>query len=533
LAKDVGALDVVIVGAGFAGMFAIHKFRGLGLSLRAFEAADDVGGTWWWNCYPGSRCDVESIDYCYGFDEALLNDWTWSERFATQPEVLRYANHVADRFDLRRDISFKTRVNSLEWDEAARLWSVGTDTGERVRARFVVSCAGCLSQPNLPDLPGLATFQGPKLLTQAWPKEGVDLRGKRVGLIGTGSSGIQSIPVIALDAAHLTVFQRTASFTLPAVNRPIDAEYEARVRADYMGHRREILQNRAGTVKQTIADSAFDLSDEEREAAYEGKWRRGGAGGIPILFGDSLTNPKSNECAAEFVRRKIRQIVKDPQTAEDLTPRDHPIATKRICLDTDYYATFNRDNVSLVNLKRTPIEEVTPASIRTSEREIPLDAIVFATGFDAMTGPLLAMNVRGVGGRMLNEVWREGPRTYLGLAIAGFPNLFVVTGPGSPSVLANVIVAMEQHINWIGDLFASMRANGRTRVEADEQAQDLWVDEVRRTAEGTLFPLANSWYNGDNISGKPRMFMVYVGGYPAYAARCEEVAQANYQGFML
>ena len=514
-------------------MYAVHRLRSMGLSVHAFEAADDVGGTWWWNCYPGARCDVESLDYCYAFDEALLHEWKWSERFATQAEVLRYANHVADRYGLRDNFTFNARVNGCIWDEDAHLWTVTTESGDRVRARFLIAATGCLSKPHRPDLPSLDDFAGNVLFTQAWPKEGYDLAGKRVGVIGTGSSGIQSIPEIARRAAHLTVFQRTANFTLPAVNRPIFPEYEAEIRADYLGHRRTILQNKAATVKQTIAESAFDLSDEEREAAYEDKWQRGGAGGIPVLFADSLTNPASNEEAANFVRRKIAEIVEDPETAESLTPRDHPIATKRICLDTDYYATFNRPNVTLVDLKKTPIERVSAGAIITANAEYPLDVLVFATGFDAMTGPLRAMNVRGSGGQALEQVWADGPRTWLGLMVAGFPNLFTVTGPGSPSVIVNMIAAIEQHVNWIADLIAHMRETGQTRAEPQEQAQEEWVDEVRRVAETTLYPLARSWYNGDNIDGKPRMFMAWLGGYPVYAQRCDEIAAAGYAGLEL
>lgn len=524
-------IDAVIVGAGFAGMYSIYRLRSMGLEVHAFEAASDVGGTWWWNCYPGSRCDVESLDYCYAFDEALLDEWHWSERFATQPEVLRYAKHVADRYGLRDHITFNARVNSCVWDEDEHLWTVATESGETVRARFLIAASGCLSKPHRPDLPGVDDFAGRVLFTQAWPHEGVDLAGKRVGVIGTGSSGIQSIPVIASQAAHLTVFQRTANFTLPAVNRPVDPAYEAGIRADYLGHRREILQNKAASVKQTLAESAFDLSDAEREAAYEAKWQRGGAGGIPVIFADSLTNPASNEEAARFVRRKISEIVDDPEVAESLTPRDHPIATKRICLDTDYYATFNRANVTLVDLKKTPIERVTAEGIETSAGSHPLDVLVFATGFDAMTGPLRAMNVRGTGGVKIDEAWADGPRTYLGLMVTGFPNLFTITGPGSPSVLVNMIAAIEQHVDWIARLIGRMRDAGETRVEASEAAQEDWVEEVRRVADTTLYPLANSWYNGDNIAGKPRMFMAYVGGYPAYAARCEEIAAAGYPGF--
>jgi cyclohexanone monooxygenase len=532
-ASELTVLDLVIVGAGFAGLYAIHKFRSLGFSLRAFEQASDVGGTWWWNTYPGARCDVESLDYCYGFDDQLLADWKWSERFATQGEVLRYAQHVAERFDLKRDITFDARVVGAVWDGGANLWSVTTDTGDQVRARFMITAAGCLSAPNTPNFPGLDLFQGRWAQTCAWPKEGVELKGKRVGVIGTGSSGIQSIPVIAQEAAHLTVFQRTANFTLPAVNRPIDPEYEATVRADYRGHRNAILKNRAATVKQTLADSAFDLSDAAREDAYQAKWTRGGAGGVPVLFADCLTNLAANQTSADFVHRKIREIVQDPATAEALTPNDHPIATKRICLDTDYYATFNRPNVTLIDLKAEPIETITAGGLKTTAREYPLDVLVFATGFDAISGPLLAMNIVGEGGLRLEDAWADGPRAYLGLMVAGFPNLLTITGPGSPSVMVNVIAAIEQHVEWIADLLVAMRRRGLERIEAAEQAQDDWAVEVQKVADATLFPLANSWYNGDNIVGKPRMFMAYVGGYPAYAAKCATVAANNYEGFAM
>ena len=532
-AQGSAPLDVVIVGAGFAGLYAVHKYRGLGFSLRAFEAAPEPGGTWWWNGYPGARCDVESLDYCYGFDEGLMNEWKWSERFATQPEILRYVEHVVERFDLRRDITFNARVTSAVWDDAANLWTVGTSNGERVRTRFLVTAAGCLSLPNTPNFPGLSGFKGKWCQTSAWPKEGVDLRGKRVAVIGTGSSGIQAIPVIAEQAAHLTVFQRTPQFTLPQVNRPIDPEYEAKVRADYMAHRQRNLKNPAGTPRLLIADSAFDLTEEERNAAYEKKWRSGGAGGISAIFGDCMKNLAANDTAAEFVRAKIREIVQDPDVAEALSPRDYPIATKRICIDTDYYATFNRPNVRLVDMRVTPIEQITPEGIKTPAEEIPFDVIVFATGFDAVTGPLLAMNIQGVGGRTLKEAWADGPHTYLGLMVAGFPNLLTVTGPGSPSILINVIVAIEQHVNWIGDTMVHMREHGLSRIETDEAAQEAWGEEVRDVANQTLFPLAKSWYNGDNIEGKPRVFLAYVGGYPTYAERCEKIAKDGYTGFHL
>jgi cyclohexanone monooxygenase len=532
-AAESDLLDAVIVGAGFAGLYAIHKFRGLGFSLRCFEAAPEPGGTWWWNAYPGARCDVESLDYCYGFDEALMNEWRWSERFAAQPEILNYVNHVVERFDLARDITFNARVNSAVWDEVANCWTVTTEGGERVRSRFLVTAAGCLSKPNRPNFPGLDSFKGRWVQTSAWPKEPVDLKGKRVAVIGTGSSGIQTIPVIAEQAGHLTVFQRTPQYSLPAGNRPIDPDYEAKVRADYMAHRKRNLLNKAGTPRLVIADSAFDMDEAERNAAYERKWQAGGAGGVSAIFGDTLTNLEANNTAAEFVREKIRQIVKDPKVAEALTPRDYPIATKRICIDTDYYATFNRPNVSLVDMRVTPIEAVTENGIRTTAEELPFDVIVFATGFDAVTGPLMAMNIQGVGGRSLNETWADGPHTYLGLMVAGFPNLLTVTGPGSPSVLVNVIVAIEQHVNWIADVMTHMRKQGLVRIDADPAAQEAWGEEVRNVANQTLFPLAKSWYNGDNIEGKPRMFLAYVGGYPAYAERCDQIARAGYTGFHL
>lgn len=526
-------MDAVVVGAGFAGLYAIYKLRGMGLEVQAFEAAPDVGGTWWWNCYPGARCDVESLDYCYVFDDDLLQEWKWSERFPTQPEVLRYAQHVADRFDLRRHIAFETSVTSAHWDDTANQWSFGTDRGDQIRARFFISAVGAISAPNLPGIDGLASFEGQVLLTSRWPHEGVELQGRRVAVIGTGSSGIQAIPKIAEDAAHLTVFQRTANFSCPARNGPIDPEREAAVRADYQAYRRACLKNGAGTPSLLLSQSAFDLSDEERIAAYEEKWARGGAGGVPALFADTRTSIEANNTAAEFVRAKIRQIVDDPDVAEMLCPTDHPIATKRICLDTDYYATYNRPNVTLVDLKKTPIERITPTGIATADEEYPLDVIVFATGFDAVTGALLRIDVRGVGGRPLADVWADGPQTYLGVMVAGFPNMFTITGPLSPSVLANVMVAIAHHVEWIGDCLAHMDRNGFDRIEASVAAQEQWTEEVQRIADGTLFPLANSWYNGDNIPGKPRRFLAYIGGFPAYAKRCDDVVAAGYEGFQM
>ena len=530
---DPVVVDAVVVGAGFAGLYAIHKLRSLGLTVQAFEAAPEVGGTWWWNCYPGARCDVESLDYCYAFDEDLLREWKWSERFPTQAEVLRYAQHVAERFDLRRHIRFETTVMAAHWDEHSRRWAFETDRGQRVVARWFVSAVGAISAPNLPGIEGLDTFEGQVLMTSRWPREGVELEGRRVAVIGTGSSGIQAIPVIAPVAGHLTVFQRTANFSCPAGNGPIDPEREAAVRADYPGYRQACLRNGAGTPTLLLSQSAFDLGEEERLAAYEAKWARGGAGGVPAPFADTRTSLEANQTAADFVRGKIREIVADPEVADSLCPKDHPISTKRICLDTDYYATYNRPNVTLVDLRRTPIERVTPAGIATAEGELPQDVIIFATGFDALTGALLRMDIRGVGGRSLAEAWEDGPQTYLGLMVSGFPNMFTITGPLSPSVLINVMVAISHHVEWIGDCVSYMTEQGCDRIDATPGAQAEWTAEVQRIADGTLFPLANSWYNGDNIPGKPRRFLAYIGGFPAYAGRCEQVVAAGYEGFEL
>jgi cation diffusion facilitator CzcD-associated flavoprotein CzcO len=524
-------VDAVIVGAGVAGLYAIYRLRALGLSIQAFEAAPDVGGTWYWNRYPGARCDVESLEYSYSFSPELMNEWVWSERYATQPEILRYINHVADRFDLRRDIEFNARIVSTRYDEAANRWTLRTADGGSITTHFVVTTVGCLSIPKPPEFEGLEDFAGEWRQTSAWRE--VDLAGKRVGVVGTGSSGIQAIPVIAQQAAHLTVFQRTPNFSLPAKNGPIDPAFEARVRADYVDYRRRARRTRAGVVPKIIPEkSALEVSKEERDAAYEAAWRRGSAG-FGAAFTDIMVNQAANDTAADFVRGKIRQIVKDPAVAERLCPTDHPFATKRICLDSDYFDTFNRPNVTLVDIRAAPIERITRNGVKTAEQEYPLDVLVFATGFDAVTGALLNMNIQGAGGRALKDAWAGGPRTYLGLMVAGFPNLFTVTGPSSPSVLANMIPCVEQHVDWIADCLSHMRGQGLDRIDADPQSQDAWAVEVQKKAEGTLYPRAKSWYLGDNVPGKPRVFLAYVAGFSTYADRCEAVAKAGYEGFHL
>jgi len=524
--------DAIVVGAGFAGLYALHRLRGLGFSVRVFEAGEGVGGTWYWNRYPGARCDVESMDYSYSFSDELQQDWRWTERYASQPEILNYINHVADRFDLRRDIQLSTRVTRAVFDETTNRWTVETARGERATARFCIMATGCLSDAQVPDIAGRETFAGRWYHTGRWPHEGVDFSGQRVAVIGTGSSAIQSIPIIAAQAAHLFVFQRTPNYSVPARNAPLDPEYERRVKADYADFRRQAKQSRVGFVVERSEESALAVSGDERRREYEKRWSRGGLG-FSATYADLLTNEAANETAAEFFRDKIRAIVRDPAVAAALTPRDYPLGTKRLCVDTDYYATFNRANVTLVDLRKTPIAAITPGGVRTSEREYAVDSLVFATGFDAMTGALLKIDIRGRAGRTLSEAWAEGPRTYLGLAIAGFPNFFTITGPGSPSVLSNMIVSIEQHVDWIADCLAHLRARGHAVIEATAEAQEEWVAHVNEVGHLTLYPRAKSWYMGANVPGKPRIFMPYIGGVGVYREKCDAVAAAGYTGFRL
>jgi len=531
-APETGAFDMIIVGAGFAGMYMLHRARGLGLKARVFEAGTDVGGTWYWNRYPGARCDVESLEYSYSFSEELQQQWKWTERFAPQPEILKYAQHVADRFDLRRDIVFNTRVIASHYDEDAARWTVRTDTGAVVTGQFVVMATGCLSSTNLPDFKGLGSFKGRTYHTGQWPHEEVRFDGLRVGVIGTGSSAIQSIPIIAGQAKEVFVFQRTPNYSIPAHNAPLDPAYEAQIKADYAGFR---ARNRRmmpgfGSNNPRNEKSVFEADEEERRQAFEARWQRGGLG-FQGAFGDLMLNEAANRISAEFVRGKIRAIVKDPELAEKLSPRQ-AIGCKRICVDTGYYDTFNRPHVHLVDISQAPIEEITPTGLRTGGMDYALDAIVFATGFDAMTGTLLKMDIRGRNGLTLREKWSAGPRTYLGLGVVGFPNLFIVTGPGSPSVLTNMIVSIEQHVDWISDCVQYLRDHGKRSIEATEPAEISWVGHVNAVADATIYPTCNSWYLGANVPGKTRVFMPLI-GFPAYADKCEEVKARGYEGFAL
>ena len=533
-ATEAGALDALIIGAGFCGLYALYSLRErLGLKVRLLEAAEGVGGTWWWNRYPGARCDSESHYYNFSFDKALEQEWEWGERYAAQPEVLRYLNHVADRFDLRRDITFGARVTTAEYDGAANLWRATTQAGERISARFLVTAVGSISAANVPSIPGLETFEGAWYHTALWPHEGVDFAGKRVGLVGTGSTGVQATPVIAERAVHLTVFQRTANYSVPARNGPIDPDFQRQIKADYEAVRRQARATANGHPFEIPQRSALEVTPEEREAIYEAAWAHGGLR-FRATFNDLLTSKAANDTAAEFLRAKIAAVVKDPATAEALTPRDHPYAGKRPPIDTGYFEAFNRDNVSLVDLKKTPIEAITPTGIRTTAGEYPLDIIVFATGFDALTGALLKIDIRGEDGIALREVWADGPRTYLGLQVAGFPNLFTLTGPQSPSVLCNLPVPIEQHVEWITDCIARMRAHGLDRIEPTPEAVERWGEAVQASAEATLFPqAASSWYFGANVAGKPRAFLPYAGGMARYRAICDEVAAKGYEGFVI
>jgi len=524
-------LDAVIVGAGFAGLYMLHRLRRMGLEARVLEAGGGVGGTWYWNRYPGARCDVESVQYSYQFDDALQQEWNWTERYAAQPELLSYANHVADRFDLRRDISFHTRVRSAAFDDARGRWVVETADGSRLSATWCIMATGCLSSPNLPQIEGLESFAGERYHTGLWPKEAVDFTGKRVAVIGTGSSAVQSIPIIAAQASHLTVFQRTPNYAVPAHNAPLDPEYVRRVKAEYPAMRARAKKTMTGIDFDYSDRAALDTPPEEREREYERRWRHGGLWFLGA-FKNLMLDQAANDTAAEFVRAKIRARVRDPQVAELLCPKN-TIGCKRLCVDIGYFETYNRPNVTLVDVSTRPIERITPTGVRAHGREHAADALVLATGFDAMTGTLLRIDIRGRGGARLADAWRAGPRSYLGLAVSGFPNLFTITGPGSPSVLTNMLPTIEQHVDWIADSIAHLRTRGLSRIEASAAAEEEWGAHVGEAAGRTLRYTCNSWYLGVNIPGKPRVFTPYIGGFPKYVETCNEVAAAGYSGFVL
>ncbi len=523
---------MLVVGAGFAGLYMLLKVRQIGLTALALEATDSVGGTWYHNRYPGARVDIESMEYSFGFDEALQQEWHWTERYASQPELLRYANHVADRFGLRDGIQFNTRVTRVVFDDAGRCWRVAADDGREWVARFVVMAAGPLSSPNTPAFKGLESFAGPIHHTAMWPHEPVDFSGLRVGLVGTGSSGVQAIPLIARQARELTVFQRTAAYAVPAHNGPLDPAFEARIKADYAGFRARNRQMRAafGSLHPLGSASALEVGPEERDAAFEERWQAGGFG-LLAAFSDILTDERANAFAAEFIRRKIRGVVRDPGTAAMLCPRQ-TLGCKRLCVDTGYYETFNRGNVRLVDVGSHPIDEVTPKGLRTNGREYEFDALVLATGFDAMTGTLMRLDLRGRGGVRIQDKWQAGPLNYLGLTVSGFPNLFNIVGPGCPAPFSNVMVSIEHHVEWVAECIENLNHKGLATIEATPQAEAAWVAHVNAAAKLTLFLTCNSWYLGANIPGKPRVFMPLF-GFPPYVRKCTEVVRNGYEGFAL
>jgi cation diffusion facilitator CzcD-associated flavoprotein CzcO len=529
--------DVLVVGAGFGGLYALYRLREQGYSVRVFERGDGVGGTWFWNRYPGARCDVESLEYSYSFSPELEQEWEWTEKFPPQGEILAYLNHVADRFDLRRDIQFETTVESAQYDDEADLWTLETDDGERYRARFVVTAAGCLSSRKDPhkEFPGLDSFQGDWYLTSAWPQEGVDVTGKRVAVIGTGSTAVQVIPQVAKTASHVTVLQRTANFSVPAQNHPMDAEFQRELKGRYRAHRQAAKESLFGVPLPPPTRSALELTIDEVNDDLDRRWQEGGAAPFMMAYTDVLTSREANELVCEFVRQKIRATVHDPETAELLCPTGYPIGTKRLCVDIDYFETYNRDNVSLVSVRGNPITQITPTGIRLEDgQEFEADVIIFAIGFDAMTGALFDIDIRGRGDVALRDKWAAGPRTYLGLSTRGFPNMFMITGPGSPSVLSNMVVSIEQHVDWITDLLDYMRERRLGVAEATLEAEDAWVQHVHDVGHSTLFPeCPNSWYVGANVPGKLRVFTPYIGGVGFYRQKCDQVAADGYEGFDL
>ena len=528
-----GDFDAVVIGAGAAGLYMLHRLRGLGFSVRVFEQGDGVGGTWFWNRYPGARCDVESWDYCFSFSEELEQEWDWSERYPTQAELERYFNHVADRFDLRGDIEFGTRVERARFDEGRNRWIIDTSGGATVSARYLVSAAGCLSEVNKPPIPGAETFEGTQHHTARWPAEGVDVGGKRVGVIGTGSSGVQVIPQVAKRAERVFVFQRTAQYTVPARNHPLDDDARNEFKGSF-GQRQAFKRTTPAGLSRPrpVVSSAPEMDESTRADVLEASWQLGGPG-FAMTFDDILTDPESNERAARFVRQKIRDKVDDPEVAETLVDIDYPIGARRLIVDIDYFETYNRDNVTLVDVRTAPITEITPRGLRTQAGHYDLDVLVYATGFDGMTGALLSMDISGVGELALRDKWADGAGTYMGLVASGFPNLFMITGPGSPAVFSNVMLSIEQHVEWIADCLAYMVEGGFDRIDADAEAETRWTRQIEEVAARSIVGKTNSWWTGANIPGKPRGITMYLGGTHNYRAACDEIAANGYEGFTL
>ena len=523
--------DAIVVGAGFGGMYMLHRLRSMGLTVRVYERGGGVGGTWYWNRYPGARCDLESMEYSYSFDDGLQQEWNWSEKYGTQPELLRYANHVADRFDLHRDIVFGTKVVSAHRDPTTNLWTLSTDTGGVAIARQLILATGNLSTPQLPKIAGVAEFSGRTFHTGRWPQEGANFSGRQVGIIGTGSSAVQTIPHVAEQALNLTVFQRTANFSIPAHHGPLDATMREAHKKIYNEIREAAYQTPFGIAKYGSPTlSAFDVSDEDRQKTYEDAWKTGGQA-LLFCYTDLLTNKKSNETAAEFVRQRIRDTVKNPHVAELLCPKDHPIGTKRLCLDSFYFETYNRDNVRLVDVKETPITRIEQNAVVVGDNVFEIDDLILATGFDAMTGAAKDIDIQNGNGESLTDHWAQGPQTYLGLMVAGFPNMYIITGPQSPGVKSQMILSIEHHVDLIACLIQKLHDENFNSVVPETLAQDNWVSHNTEVANSTLYPAAASWYMGANIPGKPRIFMPYVGGVKQYRATCQEIIENGWRGF--
>ena len=524
------SFDAVVVGAGFAGLYMLHRLRRQGMDVRVFEAGGGVGGTWYWNRYPGARCDIPSMEYSYQFSDALQQDWEWTERYASQPEILEYANHVAERFELLPHIRFHTRVTAARYDESERRWQVALDSGDTVTARYLVMATGCLSVPNVPRMAGLDPEADNVYHTGRWPHDGVDFTGKRVAVIGTGSSAIQSLPLIAEQAAQVTVFQRTPNYSVPAHNARLDPDYVADLKSRYRAFRARNWQRGFGADFRDSDRSALEVDEAERLAEYEDRWARGGLAFL-AAFNDLPFSDAANATAQVFIRGKIREAVNDPEVAARLIPHT-PVGCKRLCVDTNYYQTFNLPHVRLVDVTEEPIEAVVAEGVRTTADTYPADCLVLATGFDAMTGAVTRIDLRGRKGQTLKDKWQAGPRAYLGLATAGFPNLFLVTGPGSPSVLSNMLPSIEQHVEWISDCIAYLEKHQYRAIEAEVAAEDAWLTHVNEVADLSIYPRCNSWYLGSNVEGKRRAFMPYL-GVPPYLQKCAEVVARDYEGFAL
>ena len=526
--------DAIIVGAGFAGLYQLICLRDqLGLNCLIIETGDDVGGTWYWNRYPGARCDTESHAYSYYFSDELLKEWTWSERYPGHAEIRKYINFVANKFNLKKDILFNEKVINAKFNENSNNWSLATNTGKQFQAKFVIAAVGCLSNTNIPNIKGLDSFEGKYYHTGNWPKTGVSFVNKKVGQIGTGSTGIQAVPVIADEAKHLTVFQRTANYSIPARNAPLSEEFKDHVKKDHNYYREFLKRTPNGHPFEISSRLVSDVSSEEMNQIYEKAWEKGGLQ-FRATFNDLVTNIDANKTASEFIKGKIRQTVTNKKFANILSDIDHPYAGKRPPIDSHYFETFNRDNINLIDLRSNPIMHIDNEGIQTKENHFNLDIIVFATGYDAMTGPLLNMNITGKQNLKLKDFWKEGPQTFLGLQIPGFPNLFTITGPGSPSVLTNMPMAIEQHVEWVRDCISYMSNKNHSTIEADQKSADKWGDEVNAVANKTLLPtVKHSWYLGANIPGKPQVFMPYAGGLPKYTEVCNEIKNNNYKGFNL